>query len=60
MIKSNPISIGGLPTRWKTIVPERLSHRSESAEPHVWLPSLGIQQWEESPENLALKAGGVR
>ena len=25
-IKSNPIPIGGLPTSWKTIVPEKLSH----------------------------------
>ena len=45
---------------WRAVVPQRPSHRSESAEPHVSLPSLGVQQWEEEPpENLALKACGV-
>ena len=35
------------------------SHRSESSEPHIRLPSLRIWHWDEQPpEHLALKASG--
>ena len=58
--KSKPI-----PTRWAThklekIIPQKLSHRSESAEPYIRLCSVGVwQQEEESPENPALEASRV-
>ena len=46
--------MSGQPTNWKIIVPQKLSHRNESSEPHNRLPSLGVWQWEEEPpENLA-------
>ena len=55
-----PYPTGGLPKNWKIIIPQKFSHRSESPEPHIRLPSLGVQQREEEPpENLALKASGV-
>ena len=51
---------GGQPANWKIIIPQKFSHRSESSEPHVRLPSLGVwQQEEELPETLALKASRV-
>ena len=47
-------------TIWKIIIPQKFSHRSESPEPRISLPSLGAwEQEEETPENLALKASGV-
>ena len=49
-----------LPTNWKVIISQRFSHRSESFEPQVRLPSLGMWHWEEEPpEHLALKASGL-
>ena len=46
--------MGGWPTNWKIIVPQKLSHRNESSERHMSLPSLGVWQWEEEPpKNLA-------
>ena len=49
-----------LPTYWKIIISQRFSHRSESFEPQVRLPSLGTWHWEEEPpEHLALKASGL-
>ena len=36
------------------------THRSESSEPHVRFPSLGVwHQEEEPPEHLALKTSGL-
>ena len=60
-IKSNPIPMGGQPTNWKTIIPQKFSHWSERSEPHVRFPScLGVWQREESlPENLALKTSRI-
>ena len=41
---------------WIIIILQRLSHRSESSEPHVRLPSLEVWHWKEEPqEHLALK-----
>ena len=35
---------------------QRFSHRSESSEPHIKLPSVGVQhQGDEALEHLALK-----
>ena len=44
--------ISGQPTNWKSIIPKKFSHRSESSEPQIRLPSLEVWQWEEeSPRN---------
>ena len=44
----------------KIIIPQKFTHRSESHEPHVRLPRLGVWHWEEEPaEHMALKASGV-
>ena len=52
-----PYPPGGWPKNWKIIISQRFSHRSESSELHVRLPSLGVwNQEEESPDHLALKA----
>ena len=56
----NPIPEGGRPTDWKVTVSQRLTHRSESSEPQVRSPHLGI--WhpeEEPPEHLALRTSRV-
>ena len=49
--------LGGWLTKWRTITPKKFSH---CCEPHVRLPSLGIQQrdcrFPDSPGNLTLKA----
>ena len=51
---------GGQNTNWKIIILQRFSHRSESSEPHLRVPSLGVWKWEEEPpEHLALKASGA-
>ena len=53
------ISQVGSPTDWKVTVSQRLTYRSESSEPHIKCPHLGIWHWEkEPPEHLALKASG--
>ena len=55
-----PYPLGGRPTNWRTIISQKFSHRSESSELHVRLPSLGVWHWEEDcPEHLALKASGA-
>ena len=42
------------------MIPQKLSQKSESPEPHIRLLSLGIWQWEEElSENLAFKVSGV-
>ena len=41
-------------------IAEVLSLRTESSEPYIGLPSLGVlHQEEELPEHLAFKASGV-
>ena len=51
--------VGSL-TDWKVTVSQRLTYRSESSEPHIKLPCLGIWHWEKEPlEHLALKARGL-
>ena len=46
---------------WEVTVSQRLTCGSESSEPHVRSPHLGIRHWErEPPEHLALKASGAR
>ena len=50
----------GSPTDWKVTLSQRLTYRSESSEPHIKPPRMGIWHWEkEPPEHLALKAGGA-
>ena len=50
----------GWPRDWKITVSQKLTYRSESSEPHVRSPCLGICNWEkEPPEHLALKASGA-
>ena len=49
-------SLGGWTTNWRVIVLQRFSHRSESSEPHVRLPSQGVQDLEDPQDHLALKA----
>ena len=48
--------LGGWTTNWRVIVLQRFSHRSESSEPHVRLPSQGVQDLEDPQDHLALKA----
>ena len=37
-----------------------VSHRNESSEPHIRIPSLSVwRQEEELPEHLVLKASGA-
>ena len=41
-------------------MPQKFFPGSESSEPHIRLPSLGLWQWEKKPpEKLALKTSGV-
>ncbi|XDA90983.1 hypothetical protein R6Z07F_020594 [Ovis aries] len=55
-----PYPLGGGPTNWRMIIPKMLSYCYEGSEPHVRLPSLGIQQRDwESPGNIALKASKI-
>ena len=50
----------GSPTDWKVTGSQRLPYRSESSEPHIKPPSVGIWHWEKEPlEHLALKASGA-
>ena len=39
-------------TNWRTVLPKKLSHRCEGSEPHVGLPSLGIQQRDGNPQGI--------
>ena len=60
MIKATPFLLDGQLTDWKVTVSQRLTYRSESSEPHIKLPHVGIWHWEkEPPEHLALKASGA-
>ena len=50
----------GRPTGWKLTGSQKLTYRSKSSEPYIKLPCVRIWHWEEeSPEHLALKAGGA-
>ena len=50
----------GGPTKWKIIISQRLSHRSETSESHVRLSILEIWHLKDEPlEHLALKANGA-
>ena len=45
---------------WKVTVSQRLTYRSDSSEPHIKPPGVGIWHWEKEPlEHLALKASGA-
>ena len=44
MIKSNPIPAGSVTHKLKNNIPKKFSHCCDSYEPHIRLPSLGIQQ----------------
>ena len=47
----------GSTTDWKVTVAQRLTYRSESSEPDIKPPCVGIWHWEKEPPNhLALKA----
>ena len=37
---------------WKIIISQSFSHRSESSEPHIRLPSLGAWRWAEDPSGI--------
>ena len=50
----------GSPTDWKVTGSQRLTYRSESSEPHIKIPCVGIWHWEKEPlEHLALKDSGA-
>ena len=58
--KQPPTSWVGSPTDWKLTGSQRLTYRSESSEPHIKPPCVGIWHWEKEPlEHLALKASGA-
>lgn len=60
MIKSNLIPLGGQPTNWRTGVPKKFSLCCAGSDPHVGLPSLGIQQKDWEPAgNLTLKGSRI-
>lgn len=62
MIQSNPIPPGGggVNHKLEKIMSQKFCKRSESTEPHVKFPSLGIwHQKEESLEHLVLKGSGL-
>lgn len=55
-----PYPLGEPPTNRRITILQKFSYRSESSEPRVRLPSLGVwHQEEETPECLALKASGA-
>ena len=55
-----PYPPGGRPTDWRVMIPRNSSHCCRGSEPHVRLPSLGLQKRDwESPGNLTLKATGI-
>ena len=57
---SNPIPTGWAAHRLESNCITDTHHRSESSEPHVRSPCLGIWHWEkESLEHLELKASGA-
>lgn len=59
-VKSNLICTRWMIHKLKNSYTTEVLHRSESHEPHVTLPSLGVwQQYEKAPENLAWKASGI-
>ena len=39
--RQNPFLLDGQLTSWKVITSQRFSHRSESSEPHIVVPTLG-------------------
>ena len=50
----------GSPQTGKLTVSQRLTYGSESSEPHIRPPHLGIWYWEKEPkQHLALKASGA-
>ena len=52
--------MGLVSTDWKLTGSKRLTYRSESSEPHIKLPRVGIWHWEKEPlKHLALKASGA-
>lgn len=52
-----PHPLGEQHPKWKISIAERFSHGSETSEPHIRLPSLGVwHQEEDPPEHLAIKA----
>ena len=50
-----PYPSGGRPTNWGTVSPKKLSHCCGGFEPHVRLPSLGIQKWTGNPRESGLE-----
>ena len=47
-------------TDWKVTVSQRLTYGSESSEPHIKSPCVGLWHWEKEPsKHLTLKASGT-
>ena len=44
-----PYPLGGRITNWRIIISQKFSHRSESCEPLIKLPRLGVWYGEEDP-----------
>ena len=50
----------GSPTDWKVTVSQKLTYRSESSEPLIKPPCMGMWHWKKEPlEHLELKASGA-
>ena len=47
-----PYLLSGRSTKWKRIILQSFSHRSESSEPHVRLPSWGPDIGRRSPQSI--------
>ena len=61
-LQYNQISyaLGGWPTNYKINILQRFSHRSESSDLHIRLPSPGVQHREDKPpEHLSLGPAGL-
>ena len=59
-IKSNPITAGWVTHKLENTYTTQVHHWSEGSEPHIRLPNLGPQQWEEEfLENQTVKATGI-
>ncbi len=59
-IYATPYLPVGRSTDRKVTGSQKLTYKSESSEPHIKLPCLGIWHWEKEPlEHLALKARGL-
>lgn len=54
VIKSNPYLLDGCLTNWKTIIPQKFSHRSERMSPMSGFPALRSGNRKRNPQRICL------